>query len=91
MKKAMTKATVAFFFVFVKKKKTITFVTCFDGFVAKNGDGNYHRHFPWFCYKEGDNNNVVTFFYGGGVVKKAMAIGNFFLFFLLFFLGVLLV
>jgi len=34
-----------------KKKKTITFVAFFDGFVAKNGDGNYRRHFLWFCYK----------------------------------------
>jgi hypothetical protein len=50
---------VAFFSMFEKKKKTKTFVTYFDGFIAKIGNGN----------------NVVAFFYGGGVVKKAMVVG----------------
>jgi hypothetical protein len=60
--------------VFEKKKKTmITFITFFDGVVAKKGDDNYRNLFQWFCCEKGDGNNVVTFFYGGGGgVKKAM-------------------
>ncbi len=68
-----------------KKKMTTIFVTFFDGFAAKNGDGNCCRLFKWFCYKEGDGNNVVTFFYGGGVTKKAMVVSYRRLFFLFFF------
>ncbi len=56
-----------------------TSITFFDGFAAKNSDGNYCCLFRWFCYKEGDDNNVLAFFYGGGVVKKAMATSSFFL------------
>ncbi len=40
---------IAFFFAFVvakwKKKKTIAFVTFFDGFAVKNGDENYRHLF----------------------------------------------
>jgi hypothetical protein len=64
-----------------KKKKMITSVTFFDGFVAKTGDDNYHRLFRWFYCMEGDGNNVIAFFYGGGVVKKVMATSGLFLFF----------
>ncbi len=78
-------ATVTFFYDgVIKKKKMIASVT-FDGFVAKNGDGNFCCLFQWFCYKEGDGNNVVAFFYGGGVVKKAMATGNLLFLFLFSF------
>jgi hypothetical protein len=67
----MTIATIAFFSMFEKKKKTTAFVTC-DNSAAKKGDGNWHSIFQWFYYKEGDSINV-TFFYGGGGVKKVMA------------------
>jgi hypothetical protein len=57
-----------------------TFVTLFNGFVAKRGDTNYHRLFRWFCYKKGDDNNIVTFFYCGYVMEKVMAAISFFFF-----------
>jgi len=78
---------IVFFFVFEKKKKMTTFVTFFDGFVAKIGDNNYNSLFHWFCYKEGDGSNVVAFFYGGGAMKKAMVANCCHLFFLFFFFG----
>ncbi len=62
----------------------IVSVTFFDGFAAKNGDGNYHRLFRWFCCEKGDGSNVITFFYGGHVVKKVMATSGFLLSFFLF-------
>ncbi len=75
---------IAFFYggVVKKKKKTITSITFFDGFVAKNGNSNYHRLFQWIYCEEGDTSNVVAFFYGGGVLKKTMVTNNrlFFLF-----------
>jgi hypothetical protein len=78
-----------FFYGFVveKKKKTITSITFFNGFVAQKW---HHVPFLGFCY-EGDHNNVITFLYGGGVVEKAMAKGGFFFFFFFFFFVVLLV
>jgi hypothetical protein len=48
----------------VKKKKTTTSVTLFDGFdFFKNGDLHL---FWWFCRKQGDHNNVFAFLYGDG-------------------------
>ncbi len=55
-----------------------TFITFFDGFVAKKGGSNCCHLFRWFCREKNDGNNVVAFFYGGGVVKKVMATCGFF-------------
>ncbi len=82
------KAMLPSFLCLEKKKVTTTFITLFDGFVAKKGDENYHRLFRWFCCEVGKGNNIIAFFYGDGVMKKVMAACNFLLsFFLFFFFG----
>jgi hypothetical protein len=60
---------------------TTTFITFLDGFIAKNGNGNYRHLLQWFCYEKGDDNNVITFLHGGGVMKKVRGPGGFLFFF----------
>jgi hypothetical protein len=59
----------------MKKKKTITSITFFDGFTAQNG--GMCLVFVVLLQKRW-NSNVVTFLYGGGVMEKVMVEGDFF-------------
>jgi hypothetical protein len=59
--------------MFEKKKTMASYVTFFDGFTTKKGNGNYCHLFLWFYCEEGDRSNAIAFFCGGGVVKKVMA------------------
>ncbi len=72
--------------MFEKKKAMITFITFFDGFVAKKENSNYHSLFRWFCCEESDGSNVIAFFYGGGAVKNMMTVSYCRIFFFIFFI-----
>jgi len=55
VKKVTIVVIIAFFYggvVKMKKKTTTTSIIFFNMFVAKNGDGNYHRLFGGFTVKK---------------------------------------